>query len=153
MNLHVHSIGVVVGSCVLAYAVAHAQVPDRPLPPKIETYFGFAKPGGVAAILGKAFGTTPGKVQARLKDKKGVAYVFDLRIIWNYKPNAPDVPEWKPTAIGVKWPVIFTDGYIDKEVAGFPDQDASIWVIRAWDGKSSNKHTVPFKHGSPTTAP
>jgi hypothetical protein len=150
MNLHVHSIGVVVGSCVLASAVAHAQVVPRP---KIETYFGFAKSGGVGAIVGKAFGTTPGKAQARLKDSKGVAYVIDLRIIRDKNTN---VPEWKPTVIGVEWPVIFTveveygDGYVgfDKELAGFPDQDASIWVTRAWDGKSSNKYTVPFKPGA-----
>jgi hypothetical protein len=216
MNLHVHWIGVVVGSCVLASAVAHAQVtkvvaepattvlnfpvkvqvtggraqcrgvvinfddgqgpqqyvgqqlpfevsrswPDddadklpnikvikakgvgcggeaettvtvleefKPLVPlpKIETYLGFAKPGGVALILGKAFGTTQGKgAQARLKDWKGVAKDIDLKII-----------EWKPTGIGVEWP---------SDLAGLPFHDASIWVTRA-DGKSSNKYTVQFK--------
>lgn len=149
MNLHVHSIGVVVGSCVLASAVAHAQVADRPLSlPKIETYFGFAKAGGVGAILGRAFGTTQGKVYARLKDSKGVAWVIDLRIIQDKNTK---VPEWKPTAIGVEWPVIFTAPYgIDKELALFPDQDALIWVRRASDGKRSNKFTVQFKPTSPT---
>jgi hypothetical protein len=99
--------------------------------PKIETYLGFAKPGGVAAILGKAFGTQ-GKVQARLKDWKGVAKDIPLKIIEDPKTK---VPEWKPTLIGIEWP---------SDLTGFPDQDASIWVTRA-DGLGSNKHTVQFK--------
>jgi len=214
MNLHVHSIGVVVGSFVLASAVADAQVtkvvaepattclnwpvvvkvtggrvpcrgivitfddgqgpqnyPGQQLPfevkrswpdddanklpnskvikakgvgcggeamaavtvredcvivprPNIETYFGFATPGGAAGIVGKAFGTTQSKAQARLKDWKGVAKVIDLKIT-----------EWKPALIGVEWP---------SDLTGFPFQDASIWVTRA-DGMGSNKHTVQFK--------
>jgi hypothetical protein len=100
--------------------------------PKIETYFGFATPGGAAGIVGSAFGAKQGKVQARLKDWKGGLKVIDLNIIED--PNT-GVPEWKPALIGVEWP---------SELAGFPFQDAAIWVARP-DGKSSSEHKVQFK--------
>ena len=100
--------------------------------PKIESYFGFATPGGVAGIVGAAFGAKQGKVQARLKDWKGTSEVIDLDIIDDSNTGAP---EWKPALIGVEWP---------SQLAGFPFQDAAIWVTRP-DGKSSSEHTVQFK--------
>jgi hypothetical protein len=100
--------------------------------PQIESYFGFATPGGVAGIVGEAFGGKPGKVQAKLKDWKGASKVIDLNIIEDPKT---EVPEWKPELVGVEWP---------SELAGFPFQDGTIRVTRP-DGKSSNEHTVQFK--------
>jgi hypothetical protein len=100
--------------------------------PKIKTYFGFATPGGAAGIVGGVFGATQGKVQARLKDWKNTEKVIDLTII---EDALTGVPEWKPTLIGVEWP---------SELAGFPFQEAPIWVTRP-DGKRSNKHTVEFR--------
>jgi hypothetical protein len=92
--------------------------------PKIESYLGLAKPGGVALILGTSFGTTEGKAQARVKDWKGVAKVIELKVI-----------AWKTQGIGVEWP---------SDLVELPFQNASVWVTRA-DGKSSNKYTVPFQ--------
>jgi hypothetical protein len=65
--------------------------------PVISSFFGFATPGGVLAVIGKYFGTKPGSVTATLQTWNGGTITKNLKVI-----------EWTNTMVGVEWPTDIT---------------------------------------------
>ena len=93
--------------------------------PRITGYFGLARPGGVAGIVGKNFGTTKGGVTATLKDFNGEPLVIE------FDPD-DNIPEWKPGLVGIRWP----------DVSGVRAQTATLRVKVG--NKTTNAWTVAF---------
>ena len=97
--------------------------------PKITGYFGLARPGGVAGIVGTALGSA-GTVTATLKKWNGQTFVVPFERTDN--PETTQILEWKSALIGIRWP----------DVSGVRAQDATIRVKVG--NFTSNEWTVPF---------
>src|SRR5262245_61524243 len=91
--------------------------------PSITGYFGLARPGGVAGIRGKSFGTAVGSVKATLKKFNGETMEISLDILQD---------QWMPELIGVRWP----------DVSGVLAQDATVRVTAG--DRTTNPWTVGF---------
>ncbi len=85
------------GNTNVAQLCARVNCGERPkmsfLKPEITAMFGFNTPGGILALAGKNFGTTPGSVVATLKTWSGESIQRTL-----------EVTEWTSTMVGVRWP-------------------------------------------------
>jgi len=68
--------------------------------PVIEKRFGFSRPGGVMAWIGKGFGAATGSVSLRYKRWDGSTHTANLEIL-----------EWTPTMVGTRIPASLT-GYL-----------------------------------------
>ncbi len=73
--------------------------------PVIEKRFGFGKPGGVMAWIGKGFGPTTGVVSLRYRRFDGSYQTANLEIL-----------EWTPTMVGTKIPASLT-GYLHQQAS------------------------------------
>jgi hypothetical protein len=91
--------------------------------PDITIYFGAAKPGGIAGIVGKNFGSDPGTVKANLTTWNGGSFTVDL-----------NVTEWHNTMVGVEWPT---------NISGVLTHDATVQITTA-AGLTSEEHIVKF---------
>jgi hypothetical protein len=96
---------------------------------RITGYFGLAKPGAVAGIVGKGFGSTKGTVTATLKRFNGDTLVVDTFDI--LKEN-DGTDAWYPGLIGIRWP----------DISDVRAQSATIRV-KVVD-RTSNAWTVQF---------
>jgi hypothetical protein len=96
--------------------------------PKITGYFGLARPGGVAGIVGTALGST-GTVTATLKKFNGDTLVVPFEK--HEDEEITNILEWKPTFIGIRWP----------DVSGVRAQDAT---LRVKVGDRTAEWTVAF---------
>ena len=113
------------GNCTgKAFHTITVVYPGRsPQPPTITAVIGTSTPGGVAAITGSGFGTTPGTVRAHLNTWNNLKKVVVL-----------EAGPWKSGLIEVHWPT---------DLTGVRDQDATIDVTTS--GKqTSNARKIHF---------
>jgi hypothetical protein len=99
--------------------------------PKITGYFGLARPGGVAGIVGNYLGTD-GKLTATLKKFSGGTLAVEFKRTDD--PDTTNILEWKPGLVGIRWP---------EDISGVRAQDATLQITYA-NGKSTNEWTVAF---------
>ena len=97
--------------------------------PKITGYFGLARPGGVAGIVGTALGSA-GTVTATLKDFNGETLL--VTFAKHADADVTNILEWKPTLVGIRWPA----------VSGVRAQNATIRVKVG--NHTTNEWTVAF---------
>jgi hypothetical protein len=93
------------------------------LQPTITATFGFAKPGGTLALIGKNFGSTPGSVVATLTTWTGNQMTRTLSVI-----------EWKNTIVGVDWP---------GDIAGVKHHNATLRLTTSWNS-TTDPRVVTF---------